>query len=118
MKLPSYLMPACALVAFGILLWGMFSAHPHDGILGESDKVDHLLAFAVASALSAFALKGWRVWLCWLFWACSAYAMEWLQGHYLPKRTFDTGDVWANLFGVSAAFFIWILWRKLYPKVV
>jgi hypothetical protein len=117
-KLPSYLMPACALAAFGILLWGMFSAHPHDGLLGESDKADHLLAFAVASALSAFALKGRLVWLCWLFWIGSAYGMEWLQGHYLPKRTFDTGDVWANLLGVSIAFSLWLLWRKMHFKTV
>lgn len=96
-------------ISAGVLLWGMFSPTPHTGFFGESDKVDHVLAFAVVSFLGIIPVRKVWVWMYWFTWLFLAFVLEYLQGYFLVKRTFDVDDVYANFMGVIVAFFVWVL---------
>lgn len=106
---------ALALIA---LFVGIFSPEPFPRLFHNADKYEHLIAFAVVPFLGARYIK-YRP-LCvlyWFVWFVLAYGLEYVQGAYLLKRTFDIYDVYANLGGVFVAFLLWfflILYTKKY----
>lgn len=92
------------LSAVALLLWGVFDAKPHDGFFGESDKVDHLFAFAVVTLLGLLSIPLRWTGFTLPFWLCAAFLLEYLQGEWVAQRTFDIGDAWANTGGVVLAY--------------
>lgn len=98
------------------LLAGIFNPEPLPKLFEHSDKYEHAAAFFVVSMAGAFYFQHFKVMaLYWLVWLILAYSLEYLQGLYLPRRTFDLYDVYANSAGVVAAFVLWIL-RRIYIK--
>lgn len=97
-------------LALGALLFGIFNPEPPPRLFHNADKYEHLIAFAVVSVLGGLYIRHRLLCLFyWLMWFGLAYGLEYGQGMYLPKRTFDIYDVYANLGGVFLAFCIWLL---------
>ena len=91
------------------LLVGIFNPEPFPRLFHNADKYEHIVAFAVVPFLGVRYIK--RRALCflyWFVWLVLAYGLEYGQGAYLPKRTFDLYDVYANLGGVFVAFLVWL----------
>lgn len=106
LKIPRSLWVFIWLGAVGLLLWGIFDGRPHHGFFGESDKVDHAVAFAVVTLLG-LRLGVWApVWISLPVWLVLAFGLEYLQGAWAVQRTFDMGDAWANAAGVVLAYVI------------
>jgi len=98
------------------LFVGIFNPEPLPKLFKHSDKYEHAAAFFVVSMAGAFYFQRFKVMvLYWLVWLILAYSLEYLQGFYLPRRTFDLFDVYANALGVVVAFVLWIF-RHFYIK--
>ncbi|MDI3325973.1 hypothetical protein QKW35_16460 [Pontibacterium granulatum] len=93
-----------SLIAVLGLLWGIFNPEPLHGFLGESDKTDHTLAFMVVAVLGRLNWPGGKPVVYWGIWCLLAVLLEYLQGRWMPLRTYDIYDAYANLAGVLAAF--------------
>ena len=98
------------------LLVGIFNPEPLPKLFKHSDKYEHAGAFFVVALAGAFYFKHLKLFtLYWLLWLLLAYGLEYLQGLYLPKRTFDLYDVYANATGVLVALVLWLL-RRIYIR--
>ena len=100
------------------LLVGIFNPEPFPRLFHNADKYEHLVAFAVVPFLGARYIQ-YRP-LCvlyWFVWCALAYGLEYGQGAFLPKRTFDLYDVYANLGGVFVAFLVWFCLSFFYKKL-
>jgi len=91
------------------LLAGVFNPEPIPKLFKHADKYEHAAAFFVVALTGAFYFKQLKFFtLYWLLWLVLAYSLEYLQGLYLPKRTFDLYDVYANAAGVVVAYILWL----------
>lgn len=100
------------------LLAGVFNPEPPPLLFKHSDKVEHIAAFFVVSLCGTLCIRGkWYLSLYWSVCLVMAYLLEYGQGYYLPKRTFDPYDVYANSIGVFVAFFVWIMRINKYKKM-
>jgi VanZ family protein len=98
---------ALFILALAVLCWGLFRSQPPAELFEQSDKYQHAVAFALVVFLGSLVVTGRRRWIYWVAWLLMAAVLEYLQGLWLPGRTFDQGDILANYVGVLAAFLAW-----------
>lgn len=100
------------------LMVGIFNPEPPPRLFEHADKYEHFIAFMAVSLSGAFYFSREKYQLLyWVTWLVMAYMLEYGQGYYLPKRTFDMYDVYANVGGVIGAFCIWVLGVYIYNKM-
>ncbi|GGK77207.1 hypothetical protein [Amphritea balenae] len=98
-------------VCVACLMYGLFRETPPAQVFNQSDKVGHILGFAVMSAIGIWSLPrrfigGFLVVLVGL-----ALSAEFLQERLLPYRHFSIDDLYANLAGIALATLPWLLWQ-------
>jgi VanZ family protein len=86
------------------VLYAIFRPTPPEMLFDNSDKVGHFLAFGGLSLTAFIALKGRFAWVMWGSLVLLAFVLEYLQGVFLPLRTFSLEDSYANVVGVAIGF--------------
>lgn len=94
------------------VMYGIFRPVPPEMLFDNSDKVGHFLAFAALGITARLALPNRLQWFIWPVLALAAFVLEYLQGVWLPLRTFSLEDSYANLCGVAIGFAVcWVIAR-------
>jgi VanZ family protein len=88
------------------VLYAIFRPTPPEMLFDNSDKVGHFLAFSGLSITAFIAFKGRFSLFMWGALIALAFALEYLQGAFLPLRTFSLEDSYANLIGVAIGFVV------------
>ena len=102
--LPSLLRWLVFIMCLSGVLYGIFRPTPPEMLFDNSDKVGHFLAFGGLSVTAFIALNGRFAWAMWACLIVLAFVLEYLQGVFLPLRTFSLEDSYANLIGVAIGF--------------
>ena len=98
----------CALVGYG-----MFRHSPLPMLFPASDKVQHLVAFALVAILGREVFGGARPASVWAAFFIVALNLEWLQHQLAPAREFSLGDILANGAGVCLGMVVFPGWRRM-----
>jgi VanZ family protein len=105
------------LVVISILFFLPGSALPNDGIFGipHFDKLVHTGFFALLVFLWRFFFGLGNKYTYLLFALAFAYGMgvELIQHYLIANRSFDAGDVVADLFGAAVGLIVWL---RVYKK--
>ena len=119
-----FTLAACCMTFLTYLLlsqdpWWLFRAFPKDAVRtlkhGIIDKVYHFVAyFGTTCILMWYAVSGTRRTMCGLAVAVTVHAVvtEFLQ-QFVPRRTTDLDDLFANLAGIAAGVCVGMLLRRM-----
>lgn len=105
----------CCLIAVS---WGVFRSTPPQEIFYQSDKVLHVLAFALLAFTGRMAMPMLSSFLYWPIIAVIVVSMEYLQGVLQFTRISSLEDAVANLVGVGLAFVAVKVAVKIVDKVM
>ncbi len=94
------------------LAYSLFRPTPPPEVFSQSDKVGHLLAFAVVCLSGRLALQRMPGNYYWGSWLLLAFLLEYLQGALRPLRVFSLEDALANAIGIMMGLIIWILLKR------
>jgi VanZ family protein len=86
------------------VIWGVFRSTPPQHVFHQSDKILHLLAFAVLAFTGRIATLKLSPFLYWPTIAVIAVSIECVQGALQTTRISSLEDALANLLGVGLAF--------------
>jgi VanZ family protein len=87
-----------------VVSWGIFISTPPQAAFHQSDKILHVLAFALLAFTGRGAMQMLSPFLFWPVIAAIAMLMEYLQGALQATRISSLEDALANLVGVGLAF--------------
>lgn len=73
--------------------------HPEDSIPTFNDKLMHFSGYFIAAFSISFAFPWWSLWWRAIFLTLYSIAIE-IGQHFMPPRTFDVFDIYANTSGV------------------
>lgn len=94
------------------VMYGIFRPVPPEMLFDNSDKVGHFIAFAALGITARLALPANRHGFIWPVLLVAAFVLEYLQGAWLPLRTFSLEDSYANSAGVAIGFAVcWLIDR-------
>jgi len=101
--------PQCLFGVYCLALaYGLFRPQMPPDLFENSDKVEHLLAFAALALSARLAFTRFSPWLLWPLLAAMAPLLEWLQHLLQPVRNFSQVDAVANLSGIVLG---WLLFQ-------
>ena len=108
-----YLFPGSLI---GHLLYGDFGKQPDliPNPIGTS--INHLLAFLYLSLLGLISCKRDKSLIQTIIFLISLSVIMELSHYYIPNRSFEFLDLFANLFGVLTSIFIILVYKKLNEK--
>jgi VanZ family protein len=87
-----------------IVSWGIFRSTPPLVAFHQSDKILHVIAFALLAFTGRGAMQMLSPFLFWPIIAAISMLMEYLQGVLQVTRISSMEDAFANLVGVGLAF--------------
>lgn len=98
--------------------YGLFSLNLPTGMITNSDKLMHLMAFVGLGLISRFTFIRSVGLLIWSVLFVSAPILEYLQPILAPQRVFSFLDIVANLAGITLALIIWLCVGKYFMRLV
>lgn len=92
------------------LFYGLFRETPPPKVFDQSDKVGHLIGFAVFTLSGLLALPQRFLAMFLSFTVALALSAEFLQEWLLPGRFYSLQDMYANLAGIAITLIPWLIW--------
>ena len=98
------------------LFYGLFRDTPPPKVFDQSDKVGHLIGFAVFTLSGILALPKRTLLLFIVFTLALAISAEFLQEQLLPGRYYSLMDTYANLGGIAITLIPWLIWLLIQKR--
>lgn len=99
------------LTLLSVLFYALFQSAPPPQLFPDSDKVGHLLGFAMVTTAGLFLLPKKLIGYFITMMVLLAAGSELIQGSFLPRRYFSIWDLYANLAGVLSVVLPWSIFK-------